>query len=516
MKRITLLLSFFIALFSCVAQISPQSKKVTEKFFPDPDITINTPAFEKKRGYTSYEELLVFLNKQINAHKDIMSMKFIGTSQKGKEIPMVHLNKKNSDTNKVKVWIQGGLHGNEMGSTESVLYLIDQLLNNNEYTYLLDKLEIKLVPMANIDGYEKESRYAANGLDLNRDQTKLNIQESVYLKQAFSDFGAEVALDLHEYRPYRRDFTYMSTYGITSIYDAMFLYSGNLNVPENLRKYTKERFVSAAEKVLDEHDLIHHDYMSTGKIFGEIHFKQGSENSRSSATSYALTNAVSSLIEVRGVGINKTSFKRRVQTAFLISMSYLKTAYDHAEELREEIAKAEAAMIPATAKTKKKIYTDTIKAIDLDKNEAIDMEVKMSDALQLTPLLQRERAEAYVILPEERGIIERLEILGLKITFLEEEKTLELEAYTVLEYEREAEKYEGVNRQTVVTELKPISKTFPKGTAIVRMDQSNANLAMEVLEPEVMNSFISFEVIETEKGAELPIYRLTKKDPSIR
>ena len=39
--------------------------------------------------------------------------------------------------------------------------------------------------------------YAANG-DLNRDQTKL----MVVLKQAFSDFGPHVALDLHLKRFY--------------------------------------------------------------------------------------------------------------------------------------------------------------------------------------------------------------------------------------------------------------------------------------------------------------------------
>ena len=83
--------------------------------------------------------------------------------------------------------------------------LIDQLLNDS--IHLLNYLDIFIVPMANIDGYESHDRYAANGLDLNRDQTKLMAKESVSLKQAFSDFGPHVALDLHEYRPYRRDFT---------------------------------------------------------------------------------------------------------------------------------------------------------------------------------------------------------------------------------------------------------------------------------------------------------------------
>ncbi len=496
--------------------MSPQSKKVTEKFFPDADITINTPAFQKKKGYTSYEELMEYLNSQISKHPNLMSMSFIGTSQRGKEIPMVHLNRKNENTEKVKVWIQGGLHGNEMGSPESVLYLIDQILNNAEYAYLLGKIELKMIPMANIDGYEKENRYAANGLDLNRDQIKLNIKESVFLKQAFSDFGAEVALDLHEYKPYRKDYTALSTYGIASIYDAMFLYTGNLNVPENLRNYTKDRFVIPAKKVLDEHQLLHHDYISTVKHLGDIHFNQGSESSRSSATSYALTGCVSTLLEIRGVGIGRTSFKRRIQTTFLISMSYLKTAYNNSEELKAEIAKAKKTQVNAALETKRNVYKDTILTIDLDKNEAIDFEVTIRDALQLQLLKERTRPFAYFILPEEKAITERLKILGLELSLLDEEKEFEVESYTVTEYEREVKKYEGVKRQTISTEVKTIKKSFPKGTVVVKMDQSKANMAMEVLEPEVKNSFITFEVIETAKGAVLPIYRLIKTDTSLR
>lgn len=517
MKKITLLLLVFVTI-GCHAQMSPQSKKVTEKFFPepDPDITINTPAFQKKKGYTSYEELIAFLNSNVSKHPNLMSISFIGTSQKGKEIPMVHINKKNDNDNKVKVWIQGGLHGNEMGSTESVLHIIDQLLNNAEYAYLLNKIELKMIPMANIDGYEKEDRYAANGLDLNRDQTKLNIKESVFLKQAFSDFGAEVALDLHEYKPYRKDYTALSTYGITSAYDAMFLYTGNLNVPENLRNYTKDRFVSAAKMVLDEHNLLHHDYISTTKFLGRIHFNQGSESSRSSATSYALTNCVSTLLEIRGVGIGRTSFKRRIQSASLIAFSYMNTAYENSEELKAEIATAEAAQGSAALVTKRKVYKDTIQTIDLDKNEMIDFKVTIRDALQLKLQKERPRPFAYFILPEQKAIINRLKTLGVEISLLQESKQFEVESYMVTEYEREAKKYEGVNRQTVSTELKIMTKSFPKGTAIVLMNQSNANMAMEVLEPEVKNSFITFEVIETKLGAELPIYRLTKPDPSLR
>lgn len=511
MKKLLSVL-FILVMVACKAQMVPQSKKVTEKYFPDPEMTINTPAFQKKKGYTNHEELIAFLEKQVSEHPDLISLTYLGESQKGKKVPMIVLNKKVSTAPKVKVWIQGGLHGNEMGSSESVLFMIDQLLNNEKYNYLLDRLEIGIVPMANIDGYEKEDRYAANGLDLNRDQTKLNIQESIFLKQAFSDFKAEVALDFHEYKPYRKDFSGLSTFGVAGYYDVMFLYSGNLNVPKSLRDYTKFRFVSAAENKLDSAGLSHHDYMSTTKNLGSVHFNLGSENSRSSATSYALTNCVSSLIEVRGVDLARTSFKRRINTAFIVGLSYLETAYNNGEELKNEIRQAVESESIAVLKTKKFISERTIQLIDIDKSEVITMEVTIRDALQLTPITTRARAKAYLILPEQLAVIEKLQILGLKIAYLQQDQTAEVEQYTIDSYERSAEKYEGVNQQTVTTKVELTERIFPKGTAIVYMNQANANLATEVLEPEVSNSFVSFEVIPTEAGAILPIYRYLKTD----
>jgi len=501
-----------ICVMACKAQPIPQTKKITEKYYPDPELTINTPAFQKKKGFTSHEELIVFLEKQTAEHSEIITLSYLGESQKGKKVPMVVLENKTSKEPKVKVWIQGGLHGNEMGSSESVLYLIDQILNNQEYAYLLNRIVLGIVPMANIDGYEKEDRYAANGLDLNRDQTKLNVQESIFLKQAFSDFKAEVALDFHEYKPYRKDFSSFSTFGIAGYYDVMFLYSGNLNVPESLRKYTKTRFVSQAQTALDAAGLSHHDYISTTKHLGSIHFNQGSENSRSSATSYALTNCVSSLIEVRGIDLGRTSFKRRINTAFIIAISYIKTAYENGAEVKAEIQQAEAAKGEAVLKTKKQVSEQSIQVIDLDKSELMNLEVTIRDALQLTPVNTRARAAAYLILPEQSAAIEKLKILGLEIQVLEKATEVEVEQYRIETYEQEAEKYEGVNRQTVTAKLELIKKTFPIGTAIVYMNQSNANLAMEVLEPEVQNSFVTFEVIETKEGDTLPIYRYLKTE----
>jgi hypothetical protein len=40
------------------------------------------------------------------------------------------------------------------------------------------------------------------------------------------------------------------------------------------------------------------------------------------------------------------------------------------------------------------------------------------------------------------------------------------------------------------------------------MDQASSNILIELLEPEAPNSFVSFGILPTKTGEQLPIYRL--------
>ncbi|RNL82078.1 peptidase, partial [Sinomicrobium pectinilyticum] len=325
----------------CSAQLfNPQSKDITSEYFPDFETDIHTPAFRKKRGFTTYSEMMSFLEPLVRQHQKLTELSYIGKSQKGLSIPQLVLTNPESSQAKIKVWIQAGIHGNEPASTEGVLYLIQRLLEDESYRVLLDKLEIGIIPMANIDGFNKQLRHAANGLDLNRDQTKLVAPESVALKQAFTNFGAEVALDFHEFRPFRRDYLQMGTFGLTNAYDVMFLYTGNLNVSDTLRAYTRTPFVNNAEKLLKDNGLRTHAYFTAADHQGYTVFNQGSVNARSSATSYALSNCVSTLVEVRGIGLGRTSFKRRTMTTFLTALSYIQTAAAESGSIKKVLQKS--------------------------------------------------------------------------------------------------------------------------------------------------------------------------------
>jgi len=506
MKNRIILLFFSLFFSAAIGQFSPQNDEITKKYFPDPVFEISTPAFSKK-GFTNYDDMMMFVNKLVAEHPKELTLSFIGESQKGKKIPQLVLNRENNKE-KLKVWFQGGLHGDEPAGTETMLYLMDKLLNDAQLAYLLDKLTIAIVPMANIDGYEKQDRYAANGLDLNRDQVKLLAKETNYLKKAFSDFGAEVAVDFHEYRPFRKEFNLLGPHGICAIYDAMFMYSGNLNLPKNLRDYTKEVFVGNAKKILEVNHLNFRDYIASVKQNSEVYFNQCTTEARSSTTSFALTNCISSLIEIRGVNLQKTSFKRRINTTFLIATSFLKTAYDDASKIKEVLK------ISNEAKPKNLVVTchkpqelQTIKAIDLQDYQEISLEIKVNNALKATPVLERQRPYGYLILADQSNLIDKLKILGLTVDVLTHEMTVNIEAFTVTSLDVSPDEDEGFKAQKVSTAVSTIKKTFPKGTYVVYLDQKNAKIATEVLEPESENGFIKFEVLKPSINSELPIYR---------
>ena len=111
-----------------------------------------------------------------------------------------------NEKKKIRVWIQAGLHGNEPAGPEAACMLADYLLNTPEGAELLKKVSLALVPVANTDGYAMQIRKSGSGYDLNRDQSKLADPVTLLLKKAYKEWNPEIALDIHEFNPFRKEF----------------------------------------------------------------------------------------------------------------------------------------------------------------------------------------------------------------------------------------------------------------------------------------------------------------------
>ena len=505
MKRLIAFLAL-ATLLACNSLMNPEPAAVSKRFYADPQIDFNTPAFQKEKGFTTHAEMMSFLNF-FDAPKGLVwKIDSVGHSQKGKPMVVAYLG--NPDTASVRIWIMGGLHGDEPAGTESILHLI-QMLNLPRYRHLLENAYIAFMPMANVDGFEAQERHAANGLDLNRDQTKLLAPETRYWKKAYTDFAPEVALDMHEYRPYRRDYLRMGEQGLAGFYDVCFLFSGNLNVPENLRYFTRDVFVNQARNSLDTLGYTHHDYFTSDKEAGALVINQGSVHPRSSASHHALNNCVSTLVEIRGVGLGRNGFKRRVHSSYAVALSYIQQAVQQKRLLRSTLKNAQQQVRQEVVVSSERKTIDTyIKVIDIAKADTTRVLVPLRDAFFSSPKLKRSCPMAYVIKASQQALIEKMQILGVELQPIKSALNCKAERFVVENISTEPFDWEGVKRQNVKVELEPIEMVFEAGDYWVSMKQLRSGLVAELLEPEAGSGFIKLGQIALKTGMELPIYRI--------
>ena len=83
-----------------------------------------------------------------------------------------------------------------------------------------------------------------------------------------------------------------------------------------------------------------------------------------------------------------------------------------------------------------------------------------------------------------------------------------VEKYLVTDYFKEPVKYEGIYKQEILTELVRDEITLTEDYLIIKLNQKNSNLAIEVLEPETVSSFVSFNVVNTKLSQMLPYLRI--------
>lgn len=144
------------------------------------------------------------------------------TSEEGRTFPYVVLSSKKtspkSKGRKLKVWLQGGVHGNEPAGDESLLALLGKMAAEPAWTKrILATQDIVVLPRYNPDGISYFQRTLASNFDPNRDHVKLGRQQTRDIKRLFAEVKPHIAVDMHEYSSYR---DYGEGYGIAA--DGMF------------------------------------------------------------------------------------------------------------------------------------------------------------------------------------------------------------------------------------------------------------------------------------------------------
>ena len=180
-------------------------------------------------------------------------------------------------------------------------------------------------------------------------------------------------------------------------------------------------------QLLKVNGYTHNFYFTAGDYGDSIMLNKGAQSPHSSSTSYALSNAVSLLVETRGIGLGRTSFARRTHSARVVAGEFLLSALRHKEELTTIINEARNETLSGktdvvVTSTPSVCYRD-VDFIDLSDGMLLKLRMRVNDAENLNPEIVRPRPKGYIIEPGHEKEIEVLKLLGLEITQLRKGKS---------------------------------------------------------------------------------------------
>ncbi|KIL87197.1 hypothetical protein FAVG1_09752 [Fusarium avenaceum] len=495
--------------------------------FPDVNITLRSPAFlnpervparfaNGTEGPTDDIELDYFIRNLAQKH-DWMSYKSAAfQSEEGRAIPYVFLSlpSSNSSSDKLRIYLQAAIHGNEPAADESVLAFLGKMDAEPSWAKsILEKMDIKILPRYNVDGVAYFQRQLASNLDPNREHIKLMRGQSRVIKRLISEWNPHIAIDMHE-------FTAPTIYGGHYQHASDSLISGgiNPNIHPDIRDQLLESFIPTIGKRLESYGIRWEPYVTGASNRTEgsrIRFTEAVTEARTGRNAVGLTQTISFLLEMRGIRIANQHFQRRVATALIKIQTILELARDNAEKVKAVVEDSRQEFINSDEDI---VITDsyvpenrTFTMVDTRNGSVVQAPIDFQRTTPSIANLTRSRPEAYVIPRTWSDVAERLEILGLKVEKLNYEFRRTLDTLTIESSTVDPDLYEGTYLNTVTTNSTSREVVLPVGSYYVSTRQQNAALAFIALEPENIDSYVAFNIIPLKAGMEYPVFRIPRE-----
>ena len=150
-------------------------------------------------GSYTPEALRADLESLAGTSRGVVRIAEKGRSSEGREILVVLAG---SGPEKVLLWSQ--MHGDEPTATAALVDLLAFLAENRTdpaTAHLLARLTLVVVPMLNPDGAVRGDRRNAQGIDVNRDATRLQTPEGRFLKEIRDRYTPAAGFNLHNQSP---------------------------------------------------------------------------------------------------------------------------------------------------------------------------------------------------------------------------------------------------------------------------------------------------------------------------
>lgn len=484
--------------------------------------------FEKSGFFStaSYEETMKYF-QMLDENSEFADFFDFGISPQLREMKCLIVSKENRNsiefnlsngikpTQKPLVLIINGIHSGEIEGKDASKLLLREILITKEKEYLLDSLNLLVIPIFSVDGHERKSKYnrinqngpedmgwrtTALNINLNRDWMKADAAEMQAMLILIKTWLPDFIIDTH------------TTNGADYQYEVTYQVEKYQNIFHEISDFLKSKFIPYLTSNVEKKGFLIFDYVALKQ------WDKGLESGlvdwvtppRLSTGYFALQNRPSLLVETHML----KPYKNRVYSTKAVLESTLDFVFLNSTELSIINQRADKLTI-------EKYYSDSdyfpIKFKSLDKYDEVEFkgveyfkqfsEISGSEKIVYTnkpknynlkfyryhQTIDSVKVPKFYIIPiEYYELIKRMEFHGIEFSTLKADTSLIVKRYKFNKIKFAERPYEG--RFIPSFEIEEFYETvsLPKGTFIVPTNQRTLRIIVNLLEPKSDDSFVKW------------------------
>lgn len=493
--------------------------------------TLQTRAERSDFTETSrYDDVLAFL-RVVDEASALVHVTQFGYTFEGRPLPLAVVGRvadARAETvrasGKLRVYLQANIHAGEVEGKEAVLALVRDIARG-QHAEWLDSMVLLVNPVYNADGNEKVTlisrgfqhgpiggqgtRANAQGLNINRDNIKLDTPEARSMVRLLNAFDPHVMIDLH------------TTNGSRHAYHLTYETANNPAVDGAVAAGARDWMtrVRGAIKKRDGWDF--HPYGNVSGQAPDRVWRTVEDLPRYTHNYWGVRNRFGVLSET----YSYLPFRDRVVTNQRFLEEVLGDAHVNAARLMSAAAAADKAALVGqrvSLRSRPKRAADQVEILMGEIEEDVNpysgrimhrrLDVRRPERMWEESSFESTEAErvpaAYYVPADEKVAIERLRAHGIALERVDRAATLPLEEFRIASTDTTPQAFENHQERTVAGQYAAVDRAVPVGAYRVPMTQPLARLAFYLLEPRSNDGLLTWNVFdEAVKRSTYPVLR---------
>jgi len=466
-----------------------------------------------------YDDVVAFLNTLAKESPLIHTTTF-GYTFEGRPLPLAVAGRVSNATpqavrasGKLRVYIQANIHAGEVEGKEAVQILLREIAAR-KHSQWLDSMILLIAPIYNADGNERVSltnrgpqngpiggmgiRANAQGLNINRDNMKLDTPEARSMAKLLNDYDPHIAIDLH------------TTDGSRHAYHLTWETPNNPAADPDIIKVARDEWMPAVTEAIKKKDgWALHSYGDVGGQSPERVWTTVEDLPRYTHNYWGLRNRFGFLSET----YSYLTFQERIATVSRFLEETLNFAHANAARIRKVAENADARSLVGQRLSLRSRVKRADRKIEILMGDTADevnpfsgqrmlrrLDVRKPEPMWIEDTFESTESErvptAYYIPATLTDAIERLQAHGIRLEKLEQPAALLLEEFRIDSTQVAAQAFERHQERTVTGKYEPIERTIPAGAYRVSMKQPLARLAFYLIEPRSNDGLLTWNFID--------------------